>query len=496
MNALYVPVIGLEVHVQLATSSKIFCGCSTDYIGQEPNTNVCPICLGLPGTLPVMNEKVLRLGIRAGLALSCSIRDRTIFHRKNYFYPDLPKAYQISQYDMPLAEGGELFITGDDGSRKRIRITRLHLEEDAGKLVHSAADGRLEGAELSFVDYNRGGIPLAEIVSEPDISSPREAREYVQVLRRVVRYLGVSDGDMESGSLRVDANISIKKTDGGTGELLFWGERSEVKNMNSLRSVERALEYEIGRQTALIRRGGVPERETRHWNDAAGTTAAMRSKEAANDYRYFPDPDLPPMEVTAAMEERERALLPEMPWVKEERFQREYGLSAADAEVLAESLSLADYFEGCVAGGAGAVRASNWVRTEVLRVMNERKLSVEEFPVAARELGRLVAMVDRGELSTTLAREVFAGMTDGETLDGVMGKLGASREEVSGDALEDTVRKVVSANGDVLEEIRSGKDGAGKKRKFLMGLVMRETKGQAPAAKVREMVDRVVDSLL
>jgi aspartyl-tRNA(Asn)/glutamyl-tRNA(Gln) amidotransferase subunit B len=496
MNAVYMPVIGLEVHVQLATASKIFCSCSTDSMGAEPNRNVCPVCLGLPGTLPVMNEHALRLGIRAGLALSCAIRDRTIFHRKNYFYPDLPKAYQISQYDLPLAEGGEIVITGDDGAPKRIRITRLHLEEDAGKLVHSAADGRLEGAERSFVDYNRGGVPLAEIVSEPDMSSPREAREYVQTLRRLVRYLGVSDGDMEKGSLRVDANISLKKVDGATGDLLFWGERSEVKNMNSLRAVERALAYEIERQRILMERGGTPERETRHWNDGAGVTTAMRSKEAANDYRYFPDPDLPPMLVTEAMEERERRALPEMPWKKAERFTEQYGLPAADVEVLVESLPLADYFEACVAAGASPLRASNWVRVEVFRVMNERKLPADAFPVAALSLGRLVAMVDEKKLSTTVAREVFDAMAGGKSLDEALKGAGAAQGGIASEALEGIIRAVVAQNPDVLDEIRSGKDGSGKKRKFLTGLVMKETRGQADGKQVQAILDSVLGELL
>ena len=487
MKYQYVPVIGLEIHVQLSTASKIFCPCSTDYIGAEPNTHVCPVCLGLPGSLPVLNRKAVELGIRAGLALACAIRNRTVFHRKNYFYPDLPKAYQISQYDLPLAEGGELFITGDGGTRKKIRITRVHLEEDAGKLVHSAADGRLSGAEFSFVDYNRGGVPLAEIVSEPDLGSPGEAREYVARMRQIVRYLGVSDGDMERGSLRVDANISIKKTGGG-GDILCWGERSEIKNMNSLRSVERALEYEIRRQTAVMEAGGTLERETRHWDDGEGITASMRSKEAAHDYRYFPDPDLPPILVTGELLEAAKKNIPEMPWDKEPRLSEQYGLPRQDAVFLAEDVSLADYFESCVQAGASPARACNWIRTEVLRILNESGTSLRAFPVSPAALGRLVSMVDEGKLSTTIAREVFGAMGGGKSLEESLSAAGAAPGGLSGEALRAMARRILAANVPVAEEIRSGKDGKGKKAKYLAGLVMKEARGQADAAAVAEIL--------
>jgi len=493
MNVVYVPVIGLEIHVQLSTATKIFCSCSTDYIGAEPNSNVCPVCLGLPGTLPVLNKKAVELGVRGGLALSCQIRSHTVFHRKNYFYPDLPKAYQISQYDLPLAEEGQIFITGDDGKQKKIRITRLHLEEDAGKLVHSASDGRLEGAAFSCVDYNRGGVPLAEIVSEPDMASPREARDYVARIRQIVRYIGISDGDMENGSLRVDANISIQKTDGETGEILYWGERSEIKNMNSMRAVERALEYEIRRQEAVLREGGTLVRETRHWNDSDGITASMRSKEAANDYRYFPDPDLPPIEVTESMLQEIRFSLPEMPWAREERFTVQYGLSEEDAVFLAESAALADFFEGCVSGGASPLRASNWVRTEVLRVMNEQGLPVGAFPVAPSSLGELVAMVDQGKLSTTVAREVFGFMAGGKTLAEALTSAGAASGGLSEEDVAGMAEKVLQENPDVADEILSGRDTKGKKTKFLLGLVMKEARGQAAADAVARILGKLLE---
>ncbi|MBL3540353.1 Asp-tRNA(Asn)/Glu-tRNA(Gln) amidotransferase subunit GatB [Aminivibrio sp.] len=490
MTFRYIPVIGLEIHVQLSTATKIFCPCSTDYIGAEPNTNVCPVCLGLPGSLPVLNKKAVELGVRAGLALSCTIKNHSVFHRKNYFYPDLPKAYQISQYDLPLAEGGEIFIPGDDGRPRRIRITRLHLEEDAGKLVHSAADGRLEGAAFSFVDYNRGGVPLAEIVSEPDITSPGEAREYVARIRQTMRYLGVSDGDMERGSLRVDANVSVKKTDEATGEVLCWGERTEIKNMNSLRAVERALQYEIRRQTAVLAEGGSLERETRHWNDGEGVTTSMRSKEAADDYRYFPDPDIPPIVVTEELLESTRNALPELPWTKEGRFAEKYGLPETDAAFMAESLPVALYFEECVKSGASPLRAANWIRTEVFRVMNEKGFSMDSFPVKPSALAELVSLVDGGKLSTTVAREVFARLAEGRSFKDALEAAGASPGGLSSEDVEKMVERVLRANGDVVEEIRSGRDPKGKKIKFLAGLVMREARGQADVAAISGILER------
>ncbi|HDQ93404.1 MAG TPA: Asp-tRNA(Asn)/Glu-tRNA(Gln) amidotransferase subunit GatB, partial [Synergistetes bacterium] len=396
-------VIGLEVHVQLATRSKLFCPCSTDYIGAEPNSNVCPLCLGLPGTLPSLNRKALDLGLRAALALKCSINRKTRFHRKNYFYPDLHKAFQISQYDVPLAVSGSMPIT-IDGSVKDIGITRLHLEEDAGKLVHATSDGRLSGALFSLVDYNRSGVPLAEIVSEPELSSSEEAREYVLSLRRLVRYLGVSDGDMESGSLRVDANISQKCSDGR------WGSRVEIKNLNSLRSLERALEFEILRQRDLLVKGEEVVQETRHWDDGASVTRSSRGKEEAHDYRYFPEPDLPAIRIESVVVERAADLLPELPWDKRDRFVGEWGLDFSDASSLSENPDLAEFFEKTVASGADPLLAANWTRTEILRLVNEKAVDIRDLLVRPEKLSTLLVKVRGGDLSNTAAKAVLGIM--------------------------------------------------------------------------------------
>lgn len=481
------PVIGLEIHVQLATATKLFCDCPTDYIGAVPNTNVCPVCLGQPGSLPVLNSRAVEFGVRTALALGARVGNFTRFHRKNYFYPDLPKAYQISQYDLPLAEGGELPI--EDGEvRKRIPITRLHLEEDAGKLVHAAADGRLGHSRYSLVDYNRGGVPLMEIVSEPELTSPGEAREYVARLRQLVRYLGVSDGDMEKGSLRVDANVSITRQDGTLGT------KVEVKNMNSLRALERALEYEISRQTEMTRQGLAIMQETRHWDDANGSTQGARGKEEAHDYRYFPDPDLPPLVLPEGFVEGQAALLPEMPWALKERFCKDWGLSFEDASALTEMPGIARYLIECVSGGANPVRAANWVRTEVLRVLNERRITIENFDVEPVELAKLVEKIEKREISTTLAKKAFETMV-AERLDvkEALRRIGAPSGKLAGAELRVLVERVLEREREVLEEIRQGKDTKGKKRGFLCGQVMRESRGQADPAEVERTLAEILE---
>ena len=470
----FTTVIGLEIHVQLNTKTKIFCSCSTDYIGAVPNTHICPVCTGQPGALPVLNKKVVEYGVRGGIALHCKINKLTRFDRKNYFYADLPKAYQITEYYVPLAEKGYLTITGDDGKPHRIGITRLHIEEDAGKLVHVAADGRIVGSVQSFVDYNRGGIPLAEIVSEPDITSPREAREYVAAMRQLVRYLGISDGDMEKGSMRVDANISQKVSDGR------WGSRVEVKNLNSLKALERALEYETLRQRELLSRGETIVQETRNWDDADGITTSSRSKEESNDYRYFPEPDLPPLLLDDAYIEHIKSTLPELPDAKRERFASQYKIPAEDILVLTETPDVADYYEAVVKGGADPVRASNWVRTELMRVLKEQGREIDSAPVDPATFARLIKLVDDKKISTTSGKEIFDKMiAENVSLDKAVDLCGVQIGAVEGNKLQGIIEKVCAENPDVVETIRSGQDKKDKKQKFLMGLVMKESRGQA-----------------
>ncbi len=486
MSLTYTPVIGLEIHVQLLTKTKLFCGCSTDYIGAIPNSNICPVCTGQPGTLPVLNAEAVRLGARGALALNCTIRKATRFHRKNYFYPDLPKAYQISQYDLPLGERGFLDIPVGNAA-KRIGITRLHLEEDAGKLVHVASDGRLSGAGDSLVDYNRGGVPLAEIVSEPDLGSPEEAREYVSAIRRLVRYLDVSNGDMEAGSLRVDANISLKVSDGR------WGNRTEVKNVNSLRSLERAISYEIERQKELLEKGMEILQETRHWDDTRGITHSSRGKEDAHDYRYFPEPDIPPLVISEDEISSIRKALPELPWEKDKRFREAYALQEEDIKNLTEDREVADYFEEILSSGASPERASKWVQTEVFRVCNDRKIPVKDFPVSSKILGKLLQKIDSEGLSTTGARDVFEYLLK-ETcsLEEAFEKTGVASSSLEGEALKNLVKTLFEEQAEVVAIIRKGEDPKGKKRKFLQGLVMRASRGQA---KIEE-VERIFEEFL
>jgi len=488
MKEEFTPVIGLEIHVQLNTKTKLFCSCSTDYIGAVPNTNVCPLCLGLPGTLPVLNARVVEAAVRTSLALNCTINHITRFHRKNYFYPDLPKAYQISQYDLPIAEHGSIEIAGDDGSVRKIGITRLHLEEDAGKLVHSAQDGRLSGSRYSFVDYNRAGVPLAEIVSDPDLKSPAEARKYATRLRQLVRYLGVSDGDMENGSLRVDANISVKCSDGR------WGNRTEIKNMNSLRALERGLEYEIKRQSRLLARQEEVVMETRHWDDSKGITASSRSKEEAHDYRYFPEPDLPPLILPDDYEDGLKSDIPELPWDKEKRFKEQYDLSDDDILTLTENAGIASFFEDCVKAGGSARRSANWVRTEVLRFLHENKISLEEFPVKVSDLAEVIGMIDSKKLSNTAAKQVFEALaaTD-KSLGKILEQSGIQTGGIGGEDLRAIVLKIVEDNPEIIDTIKSGKDKKDKKLKFLQGLVMRETRGQADPGEVVQLIHSMIE---
>ena len=475
-------VIGLEIHLQLKTKTKLFCSCSTDYIGAVPNTNVCPVCLAVPGTLPVINDHAVDLAVKMGLGLHCEIQDGTRFHRKHYFYADLPKAYQITQYEHAIAQGGYLDIIAD-GKKKRVHLDHLHLEEDAGKLVHPTADGRLSGAAYSLVDYNRGGTPLSEIVSMPDMNSPAEAIAYITQIRQLARYLDVSDGEMESGSLRVDVNVSLSNPDGSLGT------RVELKNINSLRSIERALEYEIARQNRVLDEGGKLVQETRLWDDVAGVTRSMRSKEGARDYRYYVEMDLAPIDAKPDYVQKIRESLPEMPWDRRDRFIEEYGLSLEESQQLTDQREAADYYEAVVKAGAPAAKAANWMRTEVQRLLREDGIDITEFPVDACELGKMIAKIEKRDLSNTQAKDVLAAMyADRLSLEEAMKKCGVSGGKITADALRAVVEKVFASQPEAVETIRKGADKKGAKMKFLQGLVMRETRGSANPAEAAEII--------
>ncbi len=480
----FTPVIGIEIHIRLKSDSKLFCSCSTD-TDAPANTNICPVCMGLPGTLPHLNHKVVEHGMLAGFALNCGIRPKSLFFRKSYFYPDLPKGHQVSQCDLPITTSGYIEVHDAEGKLKKIRVNHLHLEEDVGSLHHSASDGRLEGADTSYVDYNRSGTPLAEIVSEPDVSSSAEAVEYVMTLRRRVIYSGASDVELEKGMMRFDANVSMKCSDGR------WGNKVEVKNMNSFKALERAIEYEIVRQKKIMLQGGEVKQETRHWNDAKGVTSASRVKEF---YRKFiVEPDLPPLYISQEWIDRVAARMPEMPDVRANRYVNDWNIPREVADVLTDDKNLADYFESCVKAGANPVRAANWVRTEVLRVLNERGQKIADFTVRPETLAGIVARVDDGKLSTTQGKEVFDYVcaNDGG-IDDAVKALGITEGGIAGNALNDIIAAVISANPDVLEEIKSGRDKKGKKLKFLQGLVMKETKGQAKPQEVAEAIAEAV----
>src|SRR6266852_2675544 len=399
--AKYEPVIGLEVHVQLLTRTKIFCGCSTRF-GDPPNTNVCPVCLGLPGTLPVLNKRGVEMAIRAALALNCTVHDHSRFARKNYFYPDLPKGYQISQYELPLATGGWLEVELGN-AKKRIGITRLHLEEDAAKNLH---EGFSQSATKAYSDYNRCGTPLSEIVSEPDIRSSEEAYAYLTTLRQIMLYTGVSDCNMEEGSLRCDANVSVRLR--GSKE---FGTKVEVKNLNSFRYLQKALEYEIERHIGVLESGGRLSQETRLWNQAEGRTISMRSKEKAHDYRYFPEPDLLPVHVSDAWREEVRRTLPELPEAKRTRFVSAYGITPYDAEVLTNTQALADYFEDVVAAGAPGKAASNWILNELIGLLSERKKPFQDSP-PPEALAELLKMIESKQITAAIGKKVFVTMFD------------------------------------------------------------------------------------
>jgi len=474
----YQPVIGLEVHAQLKTASKAFCACSTAF-GAAPNTQVCPVCLGMPGSLPVLNRQVVEFTLRLALATDCQIAPRSIFARKNYFYPDLPKGYQISQYESPPAEHGHVDVAVG-GRTKRIGLTRIHMEEDAGKLIHD------EHKPLSYVDLNRCGVPLIEIVSDPDIRSVEEAVAYLKQLRELVRYLDICDGNMEEGSLRCDANVSLRPA--GQKEL---GTRTELKNMNSFRNVARALEFEIRRQRSVLEAGQAVVQETRLWDTTRNETISMRGKEEAHDYRYFPDPDLIPVEVDPAWIERVRASLPELPAAKRRRFVETYGLPEYDAGVLTASRELADWYEAVAELSKNPKAASNWIMTEVLAAFKEPDQSLAGLKVTPQNLSRMICLVDEGTISGKMAKDVFAAMCQtGQTPDQIIEAQGLRQISDSGE-LEAIVDQVLAANQDSVAKYRAGKT---KVIGFFVGQVMQRTKGQANPQLVNEILKRKLEA--
>ncbi len=477
----YEPVIGLEVHVQLKTATKAFCACSTRF-GDAPNSNTCPVCLGLPGALPVLNKRALELGILAALAIHLNVQESSRFARKNYFYPDLPKGYQISMYELPLATNGWLEIE-HDGQTKRIGITRLHLEDDAAKNLH---EGFPDSAEKSYVDYNRGGTPLAEIVSEPDLRSPTEAHAYLTALKQVLLYTEVSDCNMEEGSLRCDANVSVRRR----GAEQF-GTKAEVKNLNSFRHLQHALEYEIERQISVLESGGRIAQETRLWNVAAGRTEPMRSKEFAHDYRYFPEPDLLPVRVSAAWREEIAGTMPELPDAKRKRFVRDYGITPYDAEVLASTRALADYFEAVVKEGGPAKLTANWIQNEFLRVSNETEKRLEgyQWPPQAAAAG-LLERVQGGMLTVASAKKVLLRMfRDGASIDDAVRAEGGTTPLLDTDEIERMCVEVIEKNPDNAAKYRAGNEGVFK---FFVGQVMRASRGQANPQAVNDTLKRLL----
>lgn len=468
----YEAVIGLEVHAQMFTDSKMFCGCSTRF-GSEPNTQTCPVCIGMPGVLPVINKKAVGFTIKTGLATNCSISPYSRFARKNYFYPDLPKGYQISQYDLPICEHGYIDIIVDN-EKKRIGLTRIHMEEDAGKNIHEGS------GNYSFVDLNRAGTPLMEIVSEPDIRSPKEASEYMKKIRAIVRYLGVCDGNMEQGSLRCDANVSVRPV--GQKEL---GTKAEIKNINSFRFVEKALEYEIKRQIKVLEQGGKIIQETRLWDSVTGMTQSMRTKEEAHDYRYFPEPDLVPIAAGQAWIEEIRASLPELPDKKRERFVSEYGLPEYDADLLTSEKSLADWFEDAIKAGGNPKSVSNWIMGELIRFLNEENKSIEECPLKPAQLTGLLKLVDNGTISGKIAKSVFEEIyRTGRNAYEIIKEKELTQISDTGE-IKKAIDDVIAKNPKEAERFRAGEE---KLIGFFVGQVMKLTKGKANPEMVNDLL--------
>jgi aspartyl-tRNA(Asn)/glutamyl-tRNA(Gln) amidotransferase subunit B len=469
-------VIGLEVHAQLLTDSKIFCGCSTKF-GAVPNHNTCPVCLGMPGVLPVLNRKAVEFALKTALATNCQIAPFSIFARKNYFYPDLPKGYQISQYERPLAEKGWVEIE-IGGKKKKVGLTRIHLEEDAGKLIHEEAGG----GTFSQVDFNRTGVPLIEIVSEPDIRSPEEASEYLKNLRDILRYLEVCDGNMEQGSFRCDANVSVRRR----GEKQM-GVKTEVKNMNSFRFVQRALEYEIGRQEGVLEEGRKVVQETRLWEESRGITISMRSKEEAHDYRYFPEPDLIPLKIEPSWIERIKESLPELPGERKERFIREYQLPPYDAGLITGTKALADYYEQCVKLYPKTKIVSNWLMGEVLGRLRSEGQEIEQCPVTPELLAGMLKMIDKGTISGKIAKDVFNQIWDtGRSAEDIVKEKGLIQVSDATE-IEQMVDRVLADNPAEVEQYRAGKE---KLMGFFVGQVMKASGGKANPQMVNEILKK------
>lgn len=477
----YEAIIGLETHCQLSTNTKIFSSSSTAF-GAEPNTNIDPVCMGLPGVLPVLNAKVLEYAVKAGLALNCQIAKYSKFDRKQYFYPDLPKNYQISQYDLPIAEHGwleiEMVDDHDNPVRKRIGITRLHMEEDAGKLVHAGSD-RLAGSSYSLVDYNRAGVPLVEIVSEPDLRSGQEAAEYAQELRRIMRYLGVSDGNMQEGSLRCDVNISVRPV----GEKKF-GTKVEIKNMNSFSAIQRAIDYEIQRQIAAIEAGERIIQETRLWEEGSQRTSSMRVKEGSSDYRYFPEPDLAPIEVSHSQLETWRSELPELPAQKRHRYERELGLSAYDTRVLTEDLPVTEYFESAINAGANPKSAANWITQDIAAYLNKQKLTISEIKLTPQTMAEVINRIEKGKISNAQAKEKLGDLLTGISVEEVF----AGQELITDpDVLGPIVDEIIAANPQQVEKYRGGNINL---KGFFVGQVLKKTSKRAEPKLTNELVEK------
>ena len=473
----YEAVIGLETHCQLTTNSKIFCNCSTQF-GAPPNTNVCPVCLGMPGVLPVLNERVLEYAVKSGLALNCQIAPHSKFDRKQYFYPDLPKNYQVSQYDLPIAEHGWLEIQLEDGSTKRIGITRLHMEEDAGKLVHAGSD-RLSGSSHSLVDFNRTGVPLCEIVSEPDMRSGVEAAAYAQELRRILRYLGVCDGNMQEGSLRCDVNISVRPV----GQEAF-GTKVEIKNMNSFNAIQRAIDFEIHRQIEAIESGEPIKQETRLWEENSQRTISMRSKEGASDYRYFPEPDLVAIEVPPSTLEQYLAELPPLPAARRQRYRDDFGLTPYDAALIADDRAIAEFFDATIATGAEPKQVFNWVMGDVTAYLNENKLKIGDIALTPTVLGEMIALITDGTISSKIAKDILPELIlKGGSVKELVSAKGLT--VLAGAELEQIIDQVIAANPKEVEQYRAGKT---KLLGFFVGQVMKKTQGRAEPQTTNQLI--------